>query len=242
MPPITLPEGTDLSQEKNAKALREWSTEEEKKALKEVINQENEVAISGSKESPFKMLEQERKSIAIAELDRLGMKTDENVGKINAIQFLDDKIIIGNTPWAYENMRWGKWVYKQETNEYYYNLKERKAEAKKQWIVLPEKKDFVDTLKALPGERDVNDRYRWWHILSIVLWESLTGYCEGSTLFGSSTLLGRGKVGYLGSVSDCGDEYDIYAQNFIFNRVESKLDLVDPKRRRTVCRPLIKNS
>ena len=126
MPPITLPEGTDLSQEKNAKALREWSTEEEKKALKEVINQENEVAISGSKESPFKMLEQERKSIAIAELDRLGMKTDENVGKINAIQFLDDKIIIGNTPWAYENMRWGKWVYKQETNEYYYNLKERK--------------------------------------------------------------------------------------------------------------------
>jgi len=58
-----------------------------------------------AKETPLKKLEQERKTAAIAELERLGMKTDENVEKINAIQFLDDKILIGNTPWAYENMK-----------------------------------------------------------------------------------------------------------------------------------------
>lgn len=57
-----------------------------------------------SKTEKIKALEKERKTAAIAELERLGMKTDENVEKINAIQFLDDKILIGNTPWAYENM------------------------------------------------------------------------------------------------------------------------------------------
>lgn len=105
-----------------------------------------------TKESPRKALEKERKTAAIAELDRLGMKTDENVEKINAIQFLDDKILIGNTPWAYENMTWGRWVFRKETNRYYYNFAERKAQAKNQGIALPEKKDFENTLKALPGE------------------------------------------------------------------------------------------
>jgi hypothetical protein len=57
-----------------------------------------------SKETPLKNLEQERKTAAIAELDRLGMKTDKRVEAINAIKFLDDKILIGDTPWAYENM------------------------------------------------------------------------------------------------------------------------------------------
>jgi hypothetical protein len=33
------------------------------------------------------------------------MKTDKRVEAINAIQFLDDKILIDKTPWAYENMK-----------------------------------------------------------------------------------------------------------------------------------------
>ena len=163
-----------------------------------------------AKETPLKKLEQERKTAAIAELERLGMKTDENVEKINAIQFLDDKILIGNTPWAYENMKWGQWVFKQETNQHYYNFAERKAEAKKQWIVLPEKKDFVNTLKALPGEYSESNWYQWWHILSIILWESRTGFCDSV-----GYLYSNGKYGFLGSVSEF---YKDGARSFLFDK------------------------
>ena len=68
-----------------------------------------------SKETPLKILEKERKTAAIAELERLGMKTDERVAAINAIKFENDKILIGNTPWAYENMKWWKWTFKEKT-------------------------------------------------------------------------------------------------------------------------------
>ncbi len=183
-------------------------------------------------ESPVKKLEKERKDAAIAELERLGMKTDENVEKINAIKFLDDKILIGNTPWAYINMKWWKWVFKKETHQHYYNFEERKAEAKNQWIVLPGKKDFVDTLKALPGKYSENNWYQWWHILSIILWESRTGCC------GSGGRLGdRRGFGYLGSVSEYGNNY---AWCFEFDESEGRLYWY-VKGNSFVCRPLVNN-
>ncbi len=184
-------------------------------------------------ESPRKALEKERKTAAIVELDRLGMKTDENVEMINAIQFLDDKILIGNTPWAYENMTWGQWRFRKETNRHYYNFAERKAEAKNQWLTLPEKKDFVNTLKALPGEYSESNWYKWWNILSIILWESTTGYCDSE-----GDLNSNGGYGFLGSVSEYNKDN---ARTFTFDGDKGGPGWHN-KHNRFVCRPLVKNS
>lgn len=186
-----------------------------------------------TKESPRKALEKERKTAAIAELNRLGMKTEENVKKINAIQFLDDNILIGNTPWAYENMIWGVWTFKKETNRYYYNLAERKAEAKNQGITLPEKKDFENTLKALPGEYSEISWYKGWNILSIILWETITGYCDSD-----GTLLHLGMYGYLGSISEYSGGF---SRNLLFDGSKGLLNWYY-NYNKFVCRPLVKNS
>ena len=212
----------------HAQKLNSSLTEEDFRALLMWKTEKKE-----SKESPRKALEKERKTAAIAELDRLGMKTEENVEKINAIQFLDDKILIGNTPWAYENMTWGTWIFRKETNRHYYNFAERKAEAKNQGITLPEKKDFENTLKALPGEYSQSSWYKGWNILSIILWESMTGYCDSD-----GDLHGNGHFGYLGSVS----EYDwVDARRFIFFEKVGTL-CWGYEFNRFVCRPLVKNS
>lgn len=189
---------------------------------------------SESKESPRKALEKERKTAAIVELKRLGMKTNENVKKINAIKFLEHKILIDKTPWAYQNMKWGQWVFKEKTNKHYYNFAERKEEAKKQWIVLPKKEDFENTLKALPGEYSESNWYKWWNILSIILWESMAGYCDSEGI-----LYNNGRYGCLGSVSS---EYNTgRTRNFKFDASKGTLNwnLKYPK---FVCRPLVKNS
>lgn len=184
-------------------------------------------------ESPIKKLEKERKNAAIAELERLGMKTDENVDKINDIKFENDKILIGNTPWAYEDMKWGSWTFKKETNSRYYDFSQRKAEAKKQSIALPEKKDFENTLKALPGEYSEMGWYKWWNILPIILWMSMTGCCAND-----GDLSSNGRYGSLGSVSEF---YRDNAWDFRFAESEGML-IWDDKNNRFVCRPLVKNS
>lgn len=180
-------------------------------------------------ESPLKALEKERKTAAIAGLDRFGMKTDKRVEAINAIQFLDDKILIDKTPWAYENMKWGEWVFKEKTNKRYYDFKERKAEAKKQNITLPEAVDFENTFEALDLEKDT----QWKHILAIILWEGRDGYCDSDGHLGHN-----GTYGYLGSVSEC-DEGS--ARTFRFAQGKGTL-FWDYKAIRFVCRPLVQNS
>ena len=186
------------------------------------------------KEMPRKKIKQKRKTEAIVELERLNMKTEENVAKINAIKFFENKILIGKTPWAYENMGWGKWVFQERTDRYYYNFTERKLEAKKQWLILPKKEDFEDTLQALPG--GYNQRilwYLWLNILSIILWETKNGYCDGNEI-----LFLDDKHGYLGSVS----EYNIgHSRCFKFDEYRGKL-VWDDKSYRYICRPLAKKS
>jgi hypothetical protein len=208
---------------KKAKELG-FDNEEELRAMIMWTSEQKE-----AKESPRKALEQERKTAAIVELDRLGMKTDKRVEAINAIQFLDDKILIDKTPWAYENMKWGEWVFKEKTNKRYYDFKERKAEAKKQWIVLPKKEDFENTFKALDLEKDNT----WKHILAIILWESRDGYCDSGGFLDYN-----GTYGCLGSVSEY---FKGYARSFRFDKDKGGL-LWHNKFYRFVCRPLVKNS
>ncbi len=227
-PPIEWSFKVEINDSKKAESIVSSLDQEERKLLLAALNK------GKSKETLLKKLERERKTAAIVELERLGMKTDENVRKINAITFLDDKILIWSTPWAYENMKWGKWIFKKETNQHYYNFLERKAEAKNQWIVLPEKKDFINTLKALPGEYSENNWYQWWHILSIILWESRTGFCDNAGNLHTSS-----DCGFLGSVSEFGED-----RSWDFRFVESggRLDRSSKNDGGFVCRPLVKNS
>lgn len=220
----------DITQEQ-AESLMDGFTEEWRKVIRDVLEKKMWEKV----EFPIKALEQERKTAAIAELERLEMNTKENVAKINAIKFLEDGILIDKTKWTYKNMEWGQWVFRRETNRQYYNFTERKAEAKKQWIVLPTIKDFQDTLKALPGDYSLDSWYKWWNILSIILWESKTGCCVSG-----GDLINYGERGYLGSVSECNvGMVDI--RHFIFNKSEGGL-YYHNKDIRSVCRPLVKNS
>lgn len=189
--------------------------------------------LNNKSESPRKALEMERKTAAIAELDRLRMKTDENVEKINAIQFLDDRILIGNTPWAYENMTWGVWVFQSKTQRRYYDFSQRQTEAKNQGLTLPEEKDFEDTLKSLPWEFK-KDWYNWWNLLSIILWEGMSGYCNSH-----GRLFDNGESGSLASVS--GNTNPKYGGSplFWFNEFEGAI-LDGRKNHKIVCRPLVK--
>lgn len=142
----------------------------------------------------YKEIGQERKNAAIAALDELGMKTDKRVAAINATRFLGDQIIIGQTAWAYQNMTWGKWVFKEKTNRWYYSLEEAIEEANEQNIVLPQKGDFENTFNAL----DLQEDDVWRHIVAILLWESKTGYCGNI----GDYMLYDGIYGVLGSVSE----------------------------------------
>ena len=180
-----------------------------------------------AKEMPRKKIEKKRKAAAIKELEKWGMKTEENVAKINAIQFLSDRILIGKTAWAYENMIWGEWKFKQQTNNWYYDFEERKEEAEKQWIVLPEKKDFEDTFKTLDLEKD----NRWMHILAIILWASKTGCLDN---FGN--LKENWKFGYLGLVSEYNE---ICSRYFRFDESRWGLGWIN-KNIKLICRPLVK--
>ena len=74
------------------------------KAEKKIKEDESAKAREAIQE-PIRILEQKRKTEAIDELKKLGLNTPENIAKINAIQFLHDSILIGNTSWAYENMK-----------------------------------------------------------------------------------------------------------------------------------------
>ena len=181
-----------------------------------------------SKEIPLKQLEQERKTAAIAEFERLGMKTNKRVEAINDIKFLDNKILIGKTSWAYENMKWGLWLFKERTNKRYYNLKDRIAEAKKQKLILPKVEDFENTFEALDLEK--NNRI-WKHILAIILWERGDGYCAANW-----TLYTNYVCGHLGSISKCNKE-DV--RTFNFDRDEGTL-YRDDQSIKFICRPLVK--
>lgn len=182
-----------------------------------------------SNASPLKVLEKERKTAAIEELDRLGMKTRKRVAAINAIQFLDNTILIENTPWDYNNMEWWNGTFKEQTNKWYYDFAERIAEANKQNIILPTKEDFENTFEALHLEE--NDI--WKHILAIILWESMSGYCNSG-----GHLYSNGLYGYLGSVSERdGDD----AWGFKFDEAKGLL-YWDNENIRLVCRPLVKRS
>lgn len=136
-------------------------------------------------------IEKERKDAAIVELERHNLKTHENMAKVNAVKFLNEWILIWKTLWAYEDMKWGKWVFKEKTNGWYYNGEEAITEAEKQWLTLPTKQDFENTFEALLPV-DWGTKILW-----IILWEPETMGCVGDNDFDNT----KRKQTWLGSIS-----------------------------------------
>lgn len=224
------------NQEKNIKEYENNFLKKEKFGAQETRSKlVNTLSIN-----PLQILEKERKSAAIIALQNKWMETEKNVALINAIKFSKKEILIGNTSWKHKNMTGRKydiWIWNNDTKQQYYNFEERKFEARKQWIILPEKEDFIDTLNALPGDFSEKDWGISWYILAIILWEEKTGYYDDLGRFYS-----KGKYGYLGSVSEYSKDK---SRDFECRRDKHGLEnkgglFCNKKNYRVTCRPIAK--
>lgn len=170
----------------------------------EIVQWNENILTSKINRKDYKKLGEERIAIVFWELDRLQYPRDDFEKRLHEISFLKDKILIGDTPREYENMKGWRGIFIPKTNSRYYNWEEAKHTGEQQWLTLPTLSRFTDSVTSILDCRLATRMNRGkktigGHVLSILLWEGLLGSCDLQW-----RLVNYGESGVLGTLTSWG--------------------------------------